>query len=347
MTLSIALDAMGGDRAPAVVVGGADLARERHPELRFILYGDQAEVGPLVERRTALAAVSEVVHRPERVDSDARPSQVIRQGRDTSMRAAIEAVKAGEAGAAVSAGNTGALMALAMFTLRMLPGIDRPAIASLMPTRRSETVFLDLGANAECAAENLVQFAVMGEVFARAVLGVSKPTVAFLNIGTEELKGHDTIRRAAAMLRNSRLPIEFVGFVEGNDLPSGKVDVIVTDGFTGNVALKVAEGTAALYTQFLRDGFKSSLLARIGYLLAKPALALIRERLDPNRYNGAMFLGLNGIVVKSHGGTNALGFANAITVAVDLVKQKTNERITADLGALTASVEPSQPARAS
>jgi glycerol-3-phosphate acyltransferase PlsX len=263
------------------------------------------------------------------------------------MRGAIEAVKSGTASAAVSAGNTGALMALAMFTLRLLPGIDRPAIASLMPTRRSETVFLDLGANAECAAENLVQFAVMGEVFARAVLGVAKPTVAFLNIGTEDGKGHDTIRRAAALLRSGQLPIEFVGFVEGNDLPSGKVDVIVTDGFTGNVALKVAEGTAALYTQFLRDSFKSSLLARIGYLLAKPALALIRERLDPNRYNGAMFLGLNGIVVKSHGGTNAIGFANAVTVAVDLVKQKTNERITADLGALTATGEPSQPARAS
>jgi glycerol-3-phosphate acyltransferase PlsX len=237
-------------------------------------------------------------------------------------------------------------MAVSMFVLRMLPGIERPAIASLMPTRRSETVFLDLGANAVCDAENLVQFAVMGEVFARAVLGISKPTVALLNIGTEEVKGNETIRRAAQMLRESHLPIEFMGFVEGNDLTKGKVDVIVTDGFTGNVALKVAEGSAAIYSQFLREAFKSSLLSRLGYLLAKPALRLLRERLDPRRHNGAMFLGLNGIVVKSHGGTDALGFANAITVAVDLARQGTNQRITTDLAELAEPAPTAEPARA-
>ena len=228
------------------------------------------------------------------------------------MRLAIDAVKDGQASAAISAGNTGALMALAKFALKTLPGIERPAIATLMPTRRSEAVVLDLGANTECDAANLVQFAVMGEVFARAVLGFAKPTVGLLNIGTEEVKGHDTLREAAALLRASELPIEFRGFVEGSDLTSGKVDVVVTDGFTGNVALKVAEGTVALYSQCLREAFKSSLMAKLGYYLARPALQLARQRLDPRRYNGAMFLGLNGIVVKSHGGTDALGFANAI-----------------------------------
>jgi glycerol-3-phosphate acyltransferase PlsX len=263
------------------------------------------------------------------------------------MCLAIEAVKAGRASAAVSAGNTGALMALAKFVLKTLPGIERPAIASLMPTRRSEAVFLDLGANSECDADNLVQFAVMGEVFARAVLGVTKPTVGLLNIGTEEVKGHDTIREAAAALRASHLPIEFRGFVEGTDLTSGKVDVVVTDGFTGNVALKVLEGTVGLYTQFLREAFKSSLVAQLGYVLARPALQLLRQRLDPRRYNGAMFLGLNGVVVKSHGGTDALGFANAIGVAVDLVQQGTNQRITAELNRLDEEANRRRHARAS
>jgi phosphate acyltransferase len=338
VTLTIALDAMGGDHAPQAVIAGADLALERFPDLRFLLYGDERLLRDLLRTRAPLAGRSEIEHTPERVDPDARPSQVLRQGRCTSMCLAIEAVKAGRANAAVSAGNTGALMALAKFVLKTLPGIERPAIASLMPTRRSETVFLDLGANAECDADNLVQFAVMGEVFARAVLGVTKPTVGLLNIGTEEVKGHDTIREAAAALRASHLPIEFRGFVEGTDLTSGKVDVVVTDGFTGNVALKVLEGTVGLYTQFLREAFKSSMLARVGYTLAKPALQLLRQRLDPRRYNGAMFLGLNGIVVKSHGGTDALGFANAIGVAVELVQQGTNQRITAELNRLEEAI---------
>jgi glycerol-3-phosphate acyltransferase PlsX len=347
VTLTIALDAMGGDHAPQVVIAGADLARERFPDLRFLLFGDEPMLRDLLRTRERLAARTEIEHTPERVHPDARPSQVLRQGRCTSMCLAVEAVKAGRAGAAVSAGNTGALMALAKFVLKTLPGIERPAIASLMPTRRSETVFLDLGANAECDADNLVQFAVMGEVFARAVLGVTKPTVGLLNIGTEEVKGHDTIREAAAALRASHLPIEFRGFVEGTDLTSGKVDVVVTDGFTGNVALKVLEGTVGLYTQFLREAFKSSMRSRVGYALAKPALQLLRQRLDPRRYNGAMFLGLNGIVVKSHGGTDALGFANAIGVAVDLVQQGTNERITAELNRLEEEAIRRRHARAS
>jgi glycerol-3-phosphate acyltransferase PlsX len=345
--LTIALDAMGGDHAPQVVIAGADMARQRFPDLRFLLHGDERVLRDLLRPRAPLAARSEIEHTPERVDPDARPAQVLRQGRGTSMCRAIEAVKTGRASAAVSAGNTGALMALAKFVLKTLPGIERPAIASLVPTRRSETVFLDLGANAECDADNLVQFAVMGEVFARAVLGVTKPTVGLLNIGTEEAKGHETIREAAAALRASHLPIEFRGFVEGTDLTSGKVDVVVTDGFTGNVALKVLEGTVGLYTHFLREAFRGSLLARLGYGMAKPALQLLRQRLDPRRYNGAMFLGLNGIVVKSHGGTDALGFANAIGVAVDLVQQGTNQRITAELNRLEEEANRRRHARAS
>jgi glycerol-3-phosphate acyltransferase PlsX len=301
----------------------------------------------LVTSRPHLAARTSIEHTAEAVEADAKPSQVLRQGRDTSMRLAIDAVKDGRASAAVSAGNTGALMALAKFVLKTLPGIERPAIASLMPTRRSETVVLDLGANAECDADNLVQFAVMGEVFARAVLGITKPTVGLLNIGTEDVKGNDTIRQAAAALRNSTLPIEFRGFVEGTDLTSGKVDVVVTDGFTGNVALKVAEGIVGLYSQFLREAFKSSMFAKVGYALAKPALQLVRRRLDPRRYNGAMFLGLNGIVVKSHGNTDAVGFANAIGVAADLVEQGTNQWIITELHRLEEEALRSTHARAS
>jgi glycerol-3-phosphate acyltransferase PlsX len=345
--LTIALDAMGGDHAPQVVIAGADMARERFPDLRFLLYGDEDQLRRLLQSRPELMAQATIEHTPDQVGGDAKPSQVLRHGRKTSMGLAVDAVKDGRAGAAVSAGNTGALMALSKFVLKTLPGIERPAIASLMPTRRSAAVFLDLGANAECDAANLVQFAVMGEVFARAVLGIAKPTVGLLNVGTEEVKGHDTIREAAAALKALDLPIEFRGFVEGTDVTSGKVDVVVTDGFTGNVALKVAEGTVALYSQFLREAFKSTLLAKLGYYLARPALQLARQRLDPRRYNGAMFLGLNGIVVKSHGGTDALGFANAIGVAVDLVQQGTNERITTELHRLEDEALRGRHARAS
>jgi glycerol-3-phosphate acyltransferase PlsX len=345
--LTIALDAMGGDHAPQVVIAGADMARERFPDLRFLLYGDEDQLRRLLQSRPELMAQATIEHTPDQVGGDAKPSQVLRHGRKTSMGLAVDAVKDGRAGAAVSAGNTGALMALSKFVLKTLPGIERPAIASLMPTRRSAAVFLDLGANAECDAANLVQFAVMGEVFARAVLGIAKPTVGLLNVGTEEVKGHDTIREAAAALKALDLPIEFRGFVEGTDVTSGKVDVVVTDGFTGNVALKVAEGTVALYSQFLREAFKSTMLAKLGYFLARPALQLARQRLDPRRYNGAMFLGLNGIVVKSHGGTDALGFANAIGVAVDLVQQGTNERITTELHRLEDEALRGRHARAS
>jgi glycerol-3-phosphate acyltransferase PlsX len=247
------------------------------------------------------------------------------------MRLAIDAVAEGKADGVVSAGNTGALMAMSKFVLKTVPGIDRPAMASYFPTRRGESVMLDLGANVECDADNLVQFAVLGDVFARTVLGLVQPVVGLLNVGSEDLKGNDAVREAAQRLRGAFSPISFYGFVEGDDIAAGTVDVIVTDGFTGNIALKTIEGTVRLYSDFLRKAFTSSIAARLGYVLARRGLRRLRARVDPRRYNGAVFLGLNGIVVKSHGGTDAFGFANAIGVAVDLAKQGYNDKITQEL----------------
>jgi len=328
---------MGGDYAPGVVVKGVAVARERLPDVKYLLFGDEARIAPLLAAEPTLRGVCEIRHTSQAVSAEAKPSQVVRSGRQSSMWLAAAAVAAGEAQGVVSAGNTGALMAVSKFVLRMLPGIDRPAIAAFFPTERGESVMLDLGANVECNANNLVEFAVMGEVFARVVLGLEKPKVGILNVGSEEMKGNDAVKAAAEVLRAGTLPIDFHGFVEGTDIGLGTVDVIVTDGFTGNVALKTAEGTAKLYSRFLRDAFKSSLLAKIGYLLAKPALHKVKLRTDPRRYNGAMFLGLNGIAVKSHGGTDAIGFANAIEVAVDLVRQDFNERIKKDFESLRAA----------
>jgi phosphate acyltransferase len=235
----------------------------------------------------------------------------------------------------VSAGNTGALMAMAKLALGTLPGIDRPAIAAFFPTMRGESVMLDLGANVECDANNLVQFAVMGEVFARTVLGRQQPTIGLLNVGEEPVKGREAVKTASAILRNTHLPIKFEGFVEGDDIAAGTVDVIVTDGFTGNIALKTAEGTARLLREFVRQAFKSSFVAKIGFFLARSALRKMQVRTDPRRYNGAMFLGLNGITVKSHGGTDALGYANAISVAIDLAAGGFNARIKEEFNRLS------------
>lgn len=324
--LVLALDAMGGDAAPKMVLKGVKIARKRHPNVHFLLFGDEARLAPLLKKK--LRKVCTIRHAPDVVTGDAKPSQAVRQGRQSSMWLAIKAVKDGEAAGIVSAGNTGALMAMAKLSLRTLPGIDRPAIATLLPTIRGESVMLDLGANTECAANNLVEFAVMGEVFSRTLLGIDRPSVGLLNIGSEDLKGTDSLRQAATILREQKLgTMDYYGFVEGDDIGKGTVDVVVTDGFTGNVALKTAEGTAKLYSQFLKDAFKASLVAKIGYLLARRALESVRKRTDPRRYNGAMFIGLNGVCVKSHGGTDALGFANAIGVAVNLVSNDLNSKI--------------------
>ncbi len=329
-TLTIALDAMGGDRAPEIVVDGADIARERHPGVRYSMYGDETRLAPLLARHPGLAEVCDVHHTDHAIGSEDKPSQALRKGHGSSLWLAIETVHRGEAEAVVSAGNTGALMAIAKFVLRTLPGIDRPAMVSFFPTMRGETCMLDLGANAQCDSDNLVQFAVMGAAFARVVLGHERPLLGLLNIGVEELKGNETVKAAGQILKDAKLPMEFYGFVEGNDIAAGTVDVIVTDGFTGNVAIKTAEGTARLLVNYLNAAFKRSLVTRLGSLLARPALRAVGERLDPRFYNGAMFVGLNGIVVKSHGGTDATGFAAAIDVAVDMASENICAKIVAD-----------------
>ncbi len=327
----IAIDAMGGDDGAEMVIAGAALAHERYPRASFLIYGDEAKVTPLLARYPLVASVSEVRHAADYVPSDMKPSLALRQGRNSSMRLAINAVAKGEAACVVSAGNTGALMAMAKFVLKTMPGIDRPAIATVFPTQRGECVVLDLGANLECDAENLVQFGLMGAIFCNAVLGVAEPSIGLLNIGVEEMKGHDEVRTAASILRERPLPGLFYGFIEGNDIMAGTVDVVVTDGFSGNIALKAVEGTAKLMAHFLRQTLSSSLMAKIGYLFARDALHKMKLRADPRRYNGAMFLGLRGVCVKSHGGTDPEGFANALGVAFDLVDRRFNERIGQEL----------------
>lgn len=329
----IALDAMGGDSGPSVVVAGAALAKQRYPDLRVRFYGREDAIRAELAKAPALASDSAIVHTEVQVAATDKPSQAIRRSRDSSMGLAIQAVKSGEAHAAVSAGNTGAMMAMAKLMLRTMEGIDRPALAALLPTLgENDLVMLDLGANTECDTENLIQFAVMGAAYARTVLGVSKPRVKLLNIGTEELKGTDELKDAAAALREADyLSMEFTGFTEGDKLSSGEADVIVTDGFSGNIALKTAEGTARFVTDLLRRAFTSSLRSKAGFLLSRPALHMLKVHLDPNNHNGAVFLGLNGLVVKSHGGADAKGVANAISVAYKMVRADITRRIAEDL----------------
>jgi glycerol-3-phosphate acyltransferase PlsX len=332
--ITIALDTMGGDAAPKIVVAGANIARERLPHVEFLMVGRAAEVEPLLDKKEKLKAVTTFIHTDDVVRADERPAIALRSGRNSSMRLAINAVKDGRAHGVVSAGNTGALMAMSKFVLKTLPGVSRPAIASYFPTLNGEMVMLDLGANISCDAENIVDFAIMGNAFARSILGIADPSYGILNVGSEEIKGHEYLHDASAILRTVKLPGRFHGFIEGDDIAKGTVDVVVTDGFTGNVALKTAEGTAKLFNEFLRQTFRSSTLASVGYVLARPALRMLRKRIDPRRYNGAMFLGLNGIAVKSHGGTDALGFANAIDVAVDLNRQDIISKIELGIAAL-------------
>jgi glycerol-3-phosphate acyltransferase PlsX len=336
-SVNIALDAMGGDNAPDIVVAGANIARRRFPNVRFLLFGDREEIEPRVAKQRGLGDFVEIHHTRERVAAEDKPSQVLRSGRNTSMWLAIDSVKHGNSSGIVSAGNTGAMMAMAMFQWRTLPGIDRPAIASFFPTLRGETVMLDLGANIACDARNLVQFAVMGEIFSRTVLGIEDPTLGLLNVGAEDTKGNEALRSAAETIRGLDFPGEFVGFVEGDDITTGAVDVVITDGFTGNVALKTAEGTARLINGFVLEAFRNSFWAKIGYVFAKHSLDKLRSRSDPRRYNGAMFLGLNGICVKSHGGTDAVGFATAIGVALDMIEYGGNQLIAEQIARLDLS----------
>ncbi|MEQ8193021.1 MAG: phosphate acyltransferase PlsX [Rhodospirillales bacterium] len=332
--LTLSLDAMGGDNSPNMVIAGVNTALKQMPDVNYLLFGDREKINPILDKFPRVGEVSQIFHTDEAIGNDTQPAIALRAGRNSSMRLAINAVADGQADGIVSAGNTGALMAMAKFVLKTLPGIDRPAIAASLPTQRGETVMLDLGANVICTANHLVQFAVMGEVYARNVLGKEEPSIGILNIGVEGVKGNEAVKKAAAILQESSLPIRFYGFVEGDDIGSGTVDIIVTDGFTGNVALKTIEGTAKMYTFFLKQALLDSWPARFGALMAKPALTKLRAHLDPRRYNGAMLLGLNGICVKSHGGTDAFGFANAIRVAAQLVTQGVNEDIKKDYGKL-------------
>ncbi|MBV7255697.1 phosphate acyltransferase PlsX [Pacificimonas sp. WHA3] len=327
----LALDIMGGDEGPAVTIPAAALARMRYPEMRFRLYGDETVIRSALSSYPDLAAEAEIIHTDVEVLGTDKPSQILRSARKSSIGLAVGGVKAGEAHAAVSAGNTGALMALAKIGLRTMPGITRPALAALLPTMKSDVVMLDLGANAECDDENLSQFAVMGAAFARIVLGIDRPSVAILNIGEEELKGTDDHKEAADALRAVDLDFTYAGFVEGDKIGRGEVDVIVSDGFSGNIALKAIEGTARLVVELLRRAFRANLWSILGFIMSKRVLSSLRAHLDPNAHNGAVFLGLNGIVVKSHGSANVEGFANAIGVAHDLVADNIQQRIADDL----------------
>jgi glycerol-3-phosphate acyltransferase PlsX len=341
----IALDAMGGDIGASVVIPGAAISLSRHPETEFLLFGDRALIEAQLAKHPAVKAMSRVIHTDVAVSMNDKPSQALRRGRKTSsMWLAIDAVKKGEADVAVSAGNTGALMAMARFCLRMLPGIDRPALAAVWPTMRGDSVVLDLGATIGGDAHHLMALAVMGSAMASALFDLQRPTVGLLNIGVEEMKGGEEIRAAAELLRAMDLAqLEYIGFVEGDGIGKGAADVIVTEGFSGNIALKAAEGTARQLSEYLRSAMARTWRSRIGYLFAQGAFKALRDKMDPNKSNGAVFLGLNGIVVKSHGGTNADGFAYAIDVGYDMVRYdlltKINQMLNRDGSAL-----PSAPA---
>lgn len=335
----IAIDAMGGDVGVRVMVAGAAIAYARNPQLRYSFVGDQTRIERGLDQHPELRAVSTIIHTDEVVSGDDKPGQALRKARGSSMGLAIDAVKRGEAGAALSSGNTGALMAMAKLALRTMPGIDRPALAAMLPTLgANDVIMLDLGANTECDANNLVQFALMGAAYSRTVFGIARPRVALLNIGTEDQKGIESVREAAALLRaTDNLPLEFVGYIEGDKLSRGDVDVVVHDGFAGNIALKSIEGTARFVTDLLRRAFTSSLRSKLGFLISRPATELLRHHLDPNNHNGAVFLGLNGVVLKSHGSANDVGVANALHVCSELLAQDIVGQVQADLAGLHAT----------
>jgi phosphate acyltransferase len=343
--LILSIDAMGGDGGPAAAIAGAAITRRRHPKVRFLIHGDEKVLAPLLAGHRALAKRSEIRHAPNVIRMEEKPSQALRRGRNSSMWNAVEAVAKGEAQVAVSAGNTGALMAISMFRLGLIEGISRPAIAVIWPTTRGQSVVLDVGANAETDAEQLVDFAVMGEAFARAIFGIGRPTVGLLNIGEEEMKGIEPVKQAAKILRASKLPIEFFGFVEGDGISTGAVDVVVTDGFTGNVALKTAEGTAKMVLYYLKSALLRSILGRLGAIFARGALKTLRRKLDPRTLNGGVFLGLNGVVVKSHGSADSLGFASALDLGVDMGGSDMIKHILADRKGIShnGALEPGHP----
>ncbi len=344
----VSVDAMGGDHGPTVIVAGVELALERLAgrEVGFLLHGDEAALKSELARRPRAAAVCQVRHTALKIASDEKPAQALRRGKGSSLWNAVEAVREGEAQAAVSGGNTGALMAISKLILRMAGGLDRPAIVASWPTSRGVTAVLDVGANLASDAEQLVEFAIMGEAFFCAVHaaphslgGGARPTVGLLNVGSEEMKGHEDVREAGALLRDLGLDLDYRGFVEGNDIALGTVDVVVTDGFTGNVALKTAEGMARFFSAALRETLTSTPLAKAGAVVASGALKRMRARLDPSSVNGGPLLGLRGTVVKSHGGADAKGVANALVMAADLAASDYAAKIARNMETFAAALQ--------
>jgi glycerol-3-phosphate acyltransferase PlsX len=325
----IALDAMGGDHGAPVVLPGAEISLTRHPDVDYLIFGDSAVVTPLLDKLPRLKAKAQFIHTDVSIRMDDKPSQALRYGRHkSSMWRAIDAVKKGEADVIVSAGNTGALMAMARFNLKMLAGIERPAIAGLWPTMRGESIVLDVGASIGADEAHLINLAIMGSAMARVLFDVERPTVGLLNIGVEEVKGLEQVREAGRLLREGTFPhFDYRGFVEGDDIGQGVVDVVVTEGFAGNIALKTAEGTAKQFGAYLRAAMNRTLSARIGYFLARKAFQTLREKMDPRKSNGGVFLGLNGIVIKSHGGADAEGFAAAVDIGYDMVRYELMAKI--------------------
>ncbi len=336
-SLTLSLDAMGGDAGPEMVLPAAAIAAERHPKIDFLLFGDEQRLRPLLDLQPRLKPRARIHHCDVAIAMNDKPSQALRQGRGkSSMWQTVDAVKRGEAHAAVSAGNTGALMAMSRFILKMIPGIERPALAGQWPTLKGQSVVLDLGATIGADARQLLEFAVMGEAMASCLFGLKQPSVGLLNVGVEEIKGLEEVKKAGRLLRELKLPIHYHGFVEGDDIGKGTVDVVVTEGFTGNIAVKTAEGTARMIGTIVRDAMTSSLLSKFGAVLANSAFRTIKSRLDPSKLNGGLMLGLNGIVVKAHGSSDSLGYATAIDVAVQMAKNGLTAKIAADVEEVNA-----------
>lgn len=347
--VTISLDAMGGDHGPSVIVPGirSYLLAHRGEGVRFLLHGDEAKITSELAKYALSGDICEIRHTDKIVAMDEKPAQAMRRGKGSSLWNAIESVKSGEAGGVVSAGNTGALMAISKLILRMqAPGLERPAIVASWPTFKGHTAVLDVGANIGSDAEQLVEFAIMGEAFQSAVRGVARPTIGLLNVGSEDMKGNEQVREAHAILRDGPFDLNYFGFVEGDDIAKGTVDVVVTDGFTGNIALKTAEGTARYISALLREALTSSLQSKLGAVIAMPALRQMRQKIDPSAINGGPLLGLNGIVVKSHGGADAKGFGNAIRIAVDLARSDYMTKVGANLGKLDTVFDHSSPTSA-
>ena len=313
---------MGGDHGASVVLPGADISLTRHPDIEFLIYGDRAVIEPLLDGLPRLKANARLVHTDVAIRMDDKPSQALRHGRwKSSMWLALDAVKKGEADVVISAGNTGALMAMARFDLKMIEGIERPAIAALWPTLKGEAVVLDVGASIGADEHHLINLAAMGSAMARVLFDIERPTIGLLNVGVEEIKGLEPVREAGRLLREGSFPhLNYVGFVEGDDIGKGTVDVVVTEGFAGNIALKTAEGTARQFAQYLKNAMSRTWAARLGYLLSRQAFRTLRDKMDPRKSNGGVFLGLNGIVIKSHGGADAEGFASAIDLGYDMFR---------------------------